>query len=62
MARIYSPVGPSDNKAVLPGKEKKAGKPSGTAPGKGGGKGGTPDKSGQGDTENTGKKDEGGEK
>lgn len=38
MARIYSPVGPSDNKAVLPGSEKKAGKPSGVAPGKGVGK------------------------
>lgn len=38
MARIYNPVGPSDNKAVHPGKEKKPGKPSGVAPGKGEGK------------------------
>ena len=38
MARIYGPVGPSDNKAVPPGKEKKAGKPSGVARGRGEGK------------------------
>ena len=35
MARIYKPVGPSDNKAVPPGKEKKAGKPPVAPPGKG---------------------------
>ena len=38
MARIYKSVGPSDNKAVPPGKEKKAGKPPVAPPGKGGGK------------------------
>lgn len=38
MARIYKPVGPSDNKAVSPGKEKKAGKPPGAASGGGKGK------------------------
>lgn len=42
MARIYKPVGPSDNKAVPPGKEKKAGKPPVAPPGKGGGKGAPP--------------------
>ena len=42
MARIYSPVGPSDNKAVPPGKEKKAGKPPSAASGKGEGKGAPP--------------------
>lgn len=42
MARIYSPVGPSDNKAVPPGKEKKAGKPPVAPPGKGEGKGAPP--------------------
>ena len=42
MARIYKPVGPSDNKAVPPGKEKKAGKPPVAPPGKGEGKGAPP--------------------
>ena len=42
MARIYKPVGPSDNKAVPPGKEKKAGKPPVEPPGKGEGKGAPP--------------------
>lgn len=42
MARIYKPVGPSDNKAVPPGKEKKAGKPPDAPPGKGEGKGAPP--------------------
>lgn len=42
MARIYKPVGPSDNKAVPPGKEKKAGKPPVVPPGKGEGKGAPP--------------------
>lgn len=39
MARIYSPVGLSDNKAVHPSKEKKVEKPSGVAPSKGEGRG-----------------------
>lgn len=42
MARIYKSVGPSDNKAVPPGKEKKAGKPPVAPPGKGEGKGAPP--------------------
>ena len=42
MARIYKPVGPSDNTAVPPGKEKKAGKPPVAPPGKGEGKGAPP--------------------
>ena len=42
MARIYKPVGPSDDKAVPPGKEKKAGKPPVAPPGKGEGKGAPP--------------------
>ena len=42
MARIYKPVGPSDNKAVPPGKEQKAGKPPVAPPGKGEGKGAPP--------------------
>lgn len=42
MARIYRPVGPSDNKAATPVKEKKAGKPPVAASGKGEGKGAPP--------------------
>lgn len=42
MARIYKPVGPSDNKAAAPGKEKKARKPPSAASGKGEGKGAPP--------------------
>ena len=49
MARIYKPVGPSDNKAVPPGKEKKAGKPPVAPPDKGEGKGAPPTPGGDGD-------------
>ena len=49
MARIYKPVGPSDNKAVPPGKEKKAGKTPGEPSGKGEGKGAPPPAPGDGE-------------
>lgn len=39
MARIYKPIGPSNNKAAVPGKEKKAGKPPAAASDKGEGRG-----------------------
>ena len=66
MPRFYGNcMRPSANKAVNLC-EKKDEKPSGGAPDKGKGKGGTPppggDKPGQGEAENTGKKDEGGGK
>lgn len=66
MPRFYNNcMRPSANKAVTPD-EKKAEKPSGGAPDKGKGKGGTAapgaDKRGQGEAENAGKKDEGGGK
>ena len=49
MARIYKPVGPSDNKAAAPGKEKKAGKTPGEPSGKGEGKGAPPPAPGDGE-------------
>lgn len=66
MPRFYNNcMRPSANKAVNPG-EKKAKKPSGGAPGKGKGKGGTSapgtDNNDQEEAENAEKKDEGGGK
>ena len=50
MPRFYSDrMRPSANKAATPGKEKKAGKPPVTPPGKGDGKGAPPTPEGGGD-------------
>ena len=50
MPRFYSDrMRPSANKAAAPGKEKKAGKPPVTPPGKGEGKGAPPTPEGGGD-------------